>query len=418
MKIYTYLSICLITLFIQNVNAQWTCPDIGWNGREIQCFSYVSSTMLAGTNQGLLRSTNNGMNWSNTGGGGLPYTNIRALINTESSAFNLLAGMVSGRISMSTNYGADWTAFPAESEQLPFLASINCILERSNSSNYLAGTERGMYLLPQYYPLSNWIAINDGLPSTETIVRAIVENNDEIFIGTNSGVFQLNGFNWVEKNTGLTNTNVTALTSFGGYLFAGTAQGSVGGVYISSDNGNNWTLKLNDGRINSFLTFGSNIFAGSVGNGVWRSTNYGNSWTQINNGLGSGAYNVLSLGADDQYLFAGTVSSSIWRRPLSEIVTDVSSEFNLQPTEFSLAQNFPNPFNPSTTISFSIPNEELVSLKVFNSLGEEVADLVNETKPAGNYSVSFNASKLSSGVYFYQLKTGEYTAVKKMVLLR
>ena len=88
------------------------------------------------------------------------------------------------------------------------------------------------------------------------------------------------------------------------------------------------------------------------------------------------------------------------------IVSDVEKENDEMPTEFALNQNYPNPFNPSTTISFSIPNEEFVSLKVFNSLGEEVAELLNETKPAGNYSVSFDASQLSSGVYFYKLISG------------
>jgi hypothetical protein len=101
-----------------------------------------------------------------------------------------------------------------------------------------------------------------------------------------------------------------------------------------------------------------------------------------------------------------------------ELITDVEKEDNNIPTEFSLAQNYPNPFNPSTTITFSIPNEQLVSLKVFNSLGEEVANLVNENKPIGNYSVSFDASELPSGVYFYKISAGNFVETKKMILLR
>ena len=95
------------------------------------------------------------------------------------------------------------------------------------------------------------------------------------------------------------------------------------------------------------------------------------------------------------------------------------------PIGFTLNQNYPNPFNPSTTISFSIPNEEFVSLKIFSSLGEEVAELVNETKPAGNYSVSFDASnhsgevrELTSGFYFYQIKAGNFNETRKMTLLK
>ena len=426
MKLYKYLSITIVIIISQSINAQWTNPDLTLTGRQIQCFVNKDLSVLAGTDGGLVLSTNNGQSWTNPGGG-LPYPNVRALLKVESYPFNLLAGMVSGRVSMSTNFGNDFTGFPTDSVQLPFLANINCLLERSNSSNFLVGTERGVYLLPQYYPLSSWIAINTGLPSSEIKVRTIVEKDGEIFVGTNSGVFQLNGFSWVEKNFGLTNTNTTALTSFGGFLFAGTSQGSVGGVYISSDNGNNWTLSLNDAWINSFLTLGSNIFAGSVGNGVWRSTNYGNTWTQINDGLGSGAYNVLSLGTDDQYLFAGTVSSSIWRRPLSQVVTDVNEEINILPEQYYLEQNYPNPFNPYTTIKYSIPNITLsgnaiegfrVQLKIYDVLGNEVATLVNEEKAAGFYEVQFDASNLSSGIYFYKLSASSFTEIKKMTLIK
>ncbi len=416
MQLLKALTFCFI---ITQLNiAQWTNPDLTLTGRQIQCFVKQDLSVLAGTNGGLVSSTNNGQSWSNTGGGGLPYSNVRALLKVESYPFNVLAGMVSGRISMSTNFGDNFTAFPAESEQLPFLADINCILERGNSSNFLVGTERGVYLLPQFYPLSTWIPINTGLPSSETKVRALDENNGEIFAGTNSGVFQLNGFSWDEKNSGLTNTNVTSLTSFGGCLFAGTSQGSVGGVYKSTDNGNNWTLSLNDAWITSFLTMGSNIFAGSFGNGVWRSTNYGNSWTQINDGLGSGAYSVMSLGADDQYLFAGTNGSNIWRRPLTQIYTDIDEEFITNPSVFSLEQNYPNPFNPSTKIKWQTPISGHQTLKVYDVLCNEVATLVNEEKPAGVYEVVFDARNLSSGIYFYKLQVAEFILAKKMTLIK
>ncbi|WP_337864561.1 T9SS type A sorting domain-containing protein [Ignavibacterium sp.] len=99
------------------------------------------------------------------------------------------------------------------------------------------------------------------------------------------------------------------------------------------------------------------------------------------------------------------------------IVTDVEDELQT-PTDFVLNQNYPNPFNPSTSISFSIPNEELVSLKVYNSLGEEVAELINETKQAGNYEMNFNSVGLASGIYFYRIQAGSFIQTKKMTLLK
>jgi len=88
------------------------------------------------------------------------------------------------------------------------------------------------------------------------------------------------------------------------------------------------------------------------------------------------------------------------------------------PDQFGLEQNYPNPFNPSTTIKYSIYITEFVTLKVYDVLGNEVATLVNEEKPAGSYEVHFNAAELSSGIYFYELQTGNFVGTKKMILLK
>jgi hypothetical protein len=88
------------------------------------------------------------------------------------------------------------------------------------------------------------------------------------------------------------------------------------------------------------------------------------------------------------------------------------------PDQFALAQNFPNPFNPVTKINYSIPKEGHVKLTVFNTIGNSVVTIVNETQPAGNYSVQFNGIKLASGVYFYRLDSGNYSSVKKLILMK
>lgn len=85
---------------------------------------------------------------------------------------------------------------------------------------------------------------------------------------------------------------------------------------------------------------------------------------------------------------------------------------------FKLNQNYPNPFNPSTQIRFSIPASGFVNLSVFDFSGRKVSELVNDTKPSGEYVVDFNASGFSSGVYFYRLTAGNFTEVKKMTLLK
>jgi hypothetical protein len=98
--------------------------------------------------------------------------------------------------------------------------------------------------------------------------------------------------------------------------------------------------------------------------------------------------------------------------------TSGSEVHELAPLTYSLGQNYPNPFNPVTEISYSIPRAERVSLRVFNLLGQEVAVLVDGTKPAGAYKVSFDGSQLPSGVYMYRLETDSYSMSKKMVLMK
>ena len=86
--------------------------------------------------------------------------------------------------------------------------------------------------------------------------------------------------------------------------------------------------------------------------------------------------------------------------------------------KYELLQTYPNPFNPLTIISYSIAHKSFVTIKVFDPLGSQVDELVQEEKEAGKYNVAFNAFNLSSGVYFYRIKAGDFTETKKMILLR
>jgi hypothetical protein len=98
-------------------------------------------------------------------------------------------------------------------------------------------------------------------------------------------------------------------------------------------------------------------------------------------------------------------------------LTDVKSETTI-PKTFRLEQNYPNPFNPTTIINFTIPENGFSSLVVFNSLGQEVSRLVNGKLAKGHYSIKFNADRLPSGIYFYKLTEGGFSAVKKCILLK
>lgn len=102
----------------------------------------------------------------------------------------------------------------------------------------------------------------------------------------------------------------------------------------------------------------------------------------------------------------------------SDTPLGITKEGNIMPAVYKLEQNYPNPFNPSTRIDYSVPKSTFVKLAVYDVLGREIEELVNGYITAGEYSVVLDASKLSSGLYFYKLEAGNFTKTRKMVLLK
>lgn len=114
----------------------------------------------------------------------------------------------------------------------------------------------------------------------------------------------------------------------------------------------------------------------------------------------------------------GLVNVSI--EEFSSLVKDstIISSTSQLPSDYYLDQNYPNPFNPTTSINFSLPRNEFITLKIFDILGREVAILVKEEKTAGSYIFNFDASKLSSGIYFYSITAGNFHQTRKMILTK
>jgi photosystem II stability/assembly factor-like uncharacterized protein len=116
-----------------------------------------------------------------------------------------------------------------------------------------------------------------------------------------------------------------------------------------------------------------------------------------------------------------TTFSPTWQvyKYIGSPITTVEEEvIDILPTDYSISQNYPNPFNPSTTFRYSIPQTSKVVIKVYDILGKEIASLMNEDKSVGTYELTWNAENLPSGVYFYQLKAGDFISTKKMILLK
>jgi hypothetical protein len=130
--------------------------------------------------------------------------------------------------------------------------------------------------------------------------------------------------------------------------------------------------------------------------------------------VGNGKTYFLRNGSTWHYYDAGdTPGAQVANKP-----TGVVMRSNELPRALTLYPNFPNPFNPSTTISYALPNALHVTLKIYNLLGQEVRTLVNETKAAGMYSVTFKASHLASGVYLCRLQAGNSVRTNKLLLMK
>jgi photosystem II stability/assembly factor-like uncharacterized protein len=289
---------------------------------------------------------------------------------------------------------------------------------------------------------SSWTEISpdltrgpNGRLGTITCVSSAVESDNVtrvIYVGTDDAKLSVStnsGTDWLDR-TGilpqryitdvLANVNdpATAYVTLSGYNLDETNPH----VFRTSNYGMNWTDisgNLPDVPVNSIVieyNDDSTLYIGTDA-GVFYTTNLGSEWSVLGTGLPNSPVFDINYHQPTQKLVAGTHGRSLFEFDLSGI-NGVDNKEDLIVDNFILYQNFPNPFNPSTTINFILPDNEFVSLKIYDVIGNEVAILLDEEKPAGSHTVEFDASKLGSGTYFYKLQAGNNIQTRKMLLLK
>jgi photosystem II stability/assembly factor-like uncharacterized protein len=481
-------------------HAQWVQTN-GLNNRIVYKLAISGDNIFSVTDSGAYRSTNNGTDWTQLG--------LNKLVYAIAVSGNKVFAIDVYSMFFSTDNGTTWTK--VNIRQANFAAS--CLT--FSGTNIIAGTVKvpgfpdgAIYLSTDYGV--NWTQ----LFSVNGDVESFTVSGTNVFasIGIswpgygNGAVYRSNNYGEYWEGIGFFKYSVYCIAINENNIFAGTLDG---GVFLSSNNGTNWSQvnnSLTDTIVYALVVSGINVFAGTYGGGVFLSTNNGTIWTQVNNGLTHTL--VRSFAVNDSYIFAGT-DNGVWRRPLSELVPVELSSFtantnsdivNLNwntatetnnrgfeiqrksstydfatvgfvngngtstkinnyswseklqpgtysyrlkqfdyngkfeysksvevvviPKKFSLEQNFPNPFNPSTTIRYNIPFECNIKLNVFNSLGENVREFNIGTKSAGLYDLNFNSNRLTSGVYFYSITATSlngkqnFRCTKKMILMK
>jgi photosystem II stability/assembly factor-like uncharacterized protein len=397
-------------LFNNNISqAQWVQTN-GTNDKFISSLVVSGTNILAGTNSdGVFLSTNNGTNWTQVNNG-LKNTFVSSITAIGTSIF---AGTDSGGVYNSKDNGSNWAQVNnglTITYNNPLTINSLC----TNGTSVFAFLYNGLFRTADSG--KNWTSL--GFDLMPGYITALAASGINIYVGTMDGSAVLstnNGETWVLLFGNSDLSSIVNLVASDSFVFLKTGDGT---NLFSTNNGTNWSPENSNlifNNVQSLAVIGNNIFAGTKNGGVFLSTNNGTDWAQVNNGLSNNF--IRSIVISENYLFAGTYGGGVWRRPLSELV-GVTKEVIELPRQFSLSQSYPNPFNPNTIIDYSLPSSSNVRLIIFNSLGQNVRVLENGFKQAGNYSIDFNASDIPSGVYFYKLEAGQFSQVKKMMVIK
>ena len=396
-------------VFLSTDNGKsWAQINNGLTDEQVVALNGSGTKLFAGTTGGgVFLSTDNGTTW-NQSNVGLTNTTPNALAALGTALF---AGTDGSGVFISTDNGNSWTS---TADNGLTNAIVNGLAV--DGSDLYAGTWQGGIFLSTNSGAS-WVAVDSGLTDWQIQALAVFGSNivasgmGGVFISSDSGAY------WTPINSGLT-SSIGCLAVSDTILFAGA-----GGVFLSTNDGASWTATADSGMpespnnfVKSLTVSGLNLFAGLWGGGVFVSTDDGANWTPVDSGLTTDSITALTVSGGN--LFAGIKDGGIWRRPLSEMITGVKQHGDAAPLKFSLSQNYPNPFNPTTVIDYQLPVNSVVTLKIYDILGREVATLINGRQSAGYYNAKFNGANLPSGVYLYRLQAGSFVQTKKLMLMK
>ncbi len=388
----------------------WSSINTGWT-------TYGSSV---GNDGFTLKTTNGGTNWlpvPNAPGGSQVY------FKDENYGWMFFEGN-SSTIYRTTNAGVNWIQSSISSGGAwigkVFFADQNTGWGFGASGKIVNTTNGGITWTPQNSGVSNYVETLFFINSSEGWAGGGYGGVNGFILHTTNG-----GSTWTQQTPALNNhlTDLNFLNNFTGWALCYS-----GKVQRTTDGGVTWTAA---GSISQFYTsrilmqnestgwlsaYNQTQSSGTAdGRGfIYKTINGGDTWVQEWTGLliKSDIFNMNFQG--NNRIWAVGNHSTILKY---EIPVGITSNEEII-SDYRLFQNYPNPFNPATSIKFALPKQGLVTLKIYDMFGREIRTLVNEIKSAGNYSVDFNASELSSGIYFYKLKTNDFSDVRKMILVK
>ena len=415
-----------------------------------------NSDMWLGTSFKLAKF--NGTNWTtfDVDQGGLTSTYINAItFDKDNNAWICVYDPFGTEHHSFVKFdGENWIAHTFPDRKYTWTLSILA----DNSGNVWVGTGGGLLK----YHGSDWVSFDSSYSMfTDKKINSLTTDvNGNLWIGCQLGLVKFDGATITLYNPPNSYGVSAVCIDSSGNIWAETGSGGSGQLnkwdgnewkvysyshskaeYMTVDKSNNiWIATFSGGLVRfdgtNWKTYNKSnsdlpsdnletVIVDSVGNlwiGTWNGLVKfdGNHWTVYQTSNSDLEHNWVESLAFDKLnnLWIGTHNGiSVYKE--GGVILSAEEENNKQiPTNFTLSQNYPNPFNPNTTIEYSIPKRSHVTIKVYDLLGREIATLINEEKPAGNYSVNFDGSDLSSGIYFYRLTASEFNQTKKLILIK
>ncbi len=384
--------------------AKWTMASSGITKVRVTTLMTSGNTVYAGTEKdGVFYSTDNGTRWTQVVSG-LTRDRIYSLAVNGPTVF---AGTDSMGVFRLADISAGWSAVGSTIiKNVPIfdMSAIGPAVFAKSTSAVFRSTDNG----------ERWAAAGPGFPRGAGLSFAL--KNNALFTGADSGVFRStdNGTSWTAADSGLADKKILSLAALDNALFAGTY---LNGVYLSTDNGAIWTKSTMEWSfsIDELVTAGGTIF-GMSSTSIFLSTDSGKKWTSVHAGIGPAQF--ASLAVNNDMLFAGTLSDGIWRRPLSEIITGINTVQQKKMSKAGFTLLAPGTNNPHTTIAFSLPDPERVSITIFSISGKKIASLVDRNLGPGPYEYRWNTMNVAPGCYTIMMQSGHNILSKSVPVMR
>lgn len=357
------------------------------------------------------KTTNGGLNFTSQSSNLLAQRFMAAWIFHPDT---VLFGGNYGKIIKTVNGGSNWNLVYADT-----LLQFWCFFFVNKNTGFVSGSYGT--IMKTTNKGDNWTILNSGTQTALDGTWFVNENTGyvggaNIFLKTTDG-----GVTWVNKVGNFISPFETAEGVYfsdanTGYYCTNTSNAR---IVKTTNGGDNWTLVHSRDSLNgawgmSFVNASTGYVCTGAGK-VLKTTNAGLNWDIQITPLTENLYEIHFPSVDTGYI--ASWSGKILKTTNGGI-TFIGKQNNEVPEQFILNQNYPNPFNPSTNISFSIPSRVSVKVQVFDITGKMVSEPVNEILDPGNYQVTYNASKISSGIYYYRLTAGDFSETRKMIYIK